>query len=347
MSKNYIEWDGVRIGRNDPVVVIAEACDNHFGSLDRAKAMIREAKNAGVDVIKFQHHLADEEMLPDAPMSDNFDEPLYEFLKKNALTISQHLELKDYCKKVGIAYLCTPFSFPAAKELVGIGLEVFKIGSGEMRDVYYLKKLKTLNRPVIISTGMCRLEEMDKTYKLLSDMDMTFCLMNCLSEYPPKYEDMNLNVVREMQDRYPGAIIGHSDHTPSLYTSFAAVTMGAKVIEKHFTIDKSLKGPDSSVSIDSNDFRQLVEGVRIIERSMGGEKKVNATEEPIRKWAYRSVVTNTSIKKGETITEGMLCTKRPGTGILSEEIDQVVGRIARQDIDRNVMLSWSHLENSK
>lgn len=344
MKRYVIEWDKVRIAEDGLVVVIAEACDNHLGSMDRARAMVRAAKEAGADVIKFQHHLPDEEMLPNAPMSNNFDEPLYEFLKKYALPIKGHVELKKYCESQGIAYLCTPFSWPAAIELAEIGLEVFKIGSGEMRDVYYLENLVKMGRPLIISTGMSRLEEIDKTWGLLEKSNLPFCLMNCLSEYPPRYEDLNLNVIEIMHDRYPKAIIGHSDHTPTLYTSFAAVTLGAKVIEKHVTLDKKLPGPDRDVSVDFSEFAELVRGIRIIEKSMGMFKQVNENEKPIRKWAYRSVVAKVAIPAGQTLTKEMLCTKRPGTGILSEHIHEIVGSKACRNIAENEMISWDDVE---
>lgn len=344
MKQYVIEWDKVRIAGDSPVVVIAEGCDNHLGSLDRAKAMVRAAKEAGADAIKFQHHLPDEEMLPDAPMSKNFDEPLYEFLKKYALSIRDHAELKKYCESRGIAYLCTPFSWPAALELAEIGLEVFKIGSGEMRDVYYLENLARLGRPLIISTGMSGLKEIDKTYGLLEKTNLPFCLMNCLSEYPPRYEDLNLNVIGIMHNRYPKAIIGHSDHTPTLYTSYAAVALGAKIIEKHVTIDKKLPGPDRDVSIDFSELAELVRGIRIIEKAFGTSKQVNEREEPIRKWAYRSIVAKVAISAGQTLTREMLCTKRPGTGILSEHLHDVVGSKALRDIMVGEMISWGDVE---
>ena len=186
------------IGENEPVFIIAEAADNHMGSLETAKEMARLARLAGADAIKFQHHLPDEEMLPDVPMSSNFDIPLYEFLKRYALTLKQHQELMAYCREIGILYMCTPFSLKAAKELNTIGITAFKIGSGEMTDIPSLVRIAALGKPMIVSTGMCTFEEIDRTYNALKDVCPELALTNCLSEYPPVYADVNLRVIEEM-----------------------------------------------------------------------------------------------------------------------------------------------------
>ena len=330
------------ISRDSKAYIIAEACDNHLGNMEKAKEMIKLAKLAGADAIKFQHHIPDEEMLPNVPMSDNFDIPLYEFLKKYSLTIEQHAELKKYCDDIGIQYLCTPFSWQAAKELHEIGIDAFKIGSGEMTDIPTLKKIAGFGKPMIISTGMCTFEEIDRTYNELKSR-VPLVLMNCVSEYPPVYEDINLKVINLMMERYPEAIIGHSDHTPDLYTSFAAIALGAKVIEKHVIIDKRQPGPDQSVSIDFKELAELVEGIRKIEAALGDKKVLHKREEQIRTWAFRSLVTARVIKKGEIISEDMLTSKRPGIGIPSWQIDKVVGKRAARDIPENILLSWSDL----
>ena len=163
------------------VQIIAEACDNHMGSLDTAFEMCRSAKLAGADFIKFQHHLADEEMLAETPMSDNFDEPLYDFLKKNALSLDDHVRLKKFCEEIEINYLCTPFSAKAAEELAGIGVNMFKIGSGELRDLPTLKKIAKIGLPMILSTGMSTLEEIKDTAKFLNDQEVEFSFLNCVS----------------------------------------------------------------------------------------------------------------------------------------------------------------------
>ena len=333
------------LASDQPVFVIAEACDNHLGNMAAAREMCLQAKLAGADAIKFQHHLPDEEMLPDVPTSTNFNIPLYDFLKRYALSLDQHRELIQYCQEIKIQYMCTPFSYKAAEEMVGIGLEVIKIGSGEMTDIPSLVRMaRTFAKPMIVSTGMCTFEEIDRTYDALVKTEIPLALMNCVSEYPPVYEDVNLGVIGEMRKRYPAAVIGHSDHTPDLYTSFAAVTLGAKIIEKHVILDKRQPGPDQSVSIDFRDLAQLVDGIRKIEPALGTEKKVHAREQQIREWAFRSIVTMRPIKKGELIREEMIWSKRPGTGIPSRFRDDIIGRRAVRDIESNRLLVWDDVD---
>tara|TARA_B100001123_G_C15331906_1_gene1031484 strand:+ start:1543 stop:2592 length:1050 start_codon:yes stop_codon:yes gene_type:complete len=333
------------IGPNEKCYIIAEACDNHLGDIDVAKEMCLQSKLAGANAVKFQHHIPEEEMLPDVPMSDNFELPLFEFLKKYALTLDQHQVLMNYCKEINIQYLCTPFSYKAAEEMMGIGLDAIKIGSGEMTDIPSLKKMaKTFDKPMIISTGMCTLDEIDLTYNELIDEGASIALTYCVSEYPPIYEDMNLGMIPIMINRYSSAVIGHSDHTPDLYTSFAAVASGAKIIEKHVILDKRQPGPDQSVSIDFKDLANLVDGIRKIEVSLGKEKKVHEKEKQIREWAFRSIVSLRAIKAGEKIDGDMIWSKRPGTGIPSRYRDNIIGRKAINDIKENKLISWDDLD---
>lgn len=333
-----IEIEGRRVGEFQPVFVIAEAADSHLGSMDRAREMIRQAKEAGADCIKFQHHLPDEEMLKDVPMSDNFEEPLYDFIKKNALTIGQHAELKTYCQQTGIIYLCTPFSFAAAKELISIGVGAFKIGSGEFTDLPSLERIAAFGKPLILSSGMCTIEEVRETYRAAKNWGIPFSILNCVSEYPPHYEDMNIGVIQLLKEEFPEIVIGHSDHSPDLFTSFAAVALGAEIIEKHITLDKRQPGPDQSVSIDMRDLASLVEGVRKIKLSLGREKKVHERERQIREWAFRSIVTTQDIFPGTVLTREMLWTKRPGTGIPSKELPDFIGRKTVKRLNANQLL---------
>jgi N-acetylneuraminate synthase len=326
--------------KKNRVFVIAEACDNHMGNIDTAKEMCRQAKLAGCDCIKFQHHLPDEEMLKDVPMSSNFNMPLYEFLKLHALKIEHHIELLKYCETLGITYLCTPFSLKAACELNEIGVSAFKIGSGEMTDIPTLLRIAEFGKPMIISTGMSTLEEVKRTYDALSPSKIPLAFTNCLSEYPPKYEDINLGVIIKMKHLFPEAVIGHSDHSPDIYTSFAAVALGARIIEKHVILDKKTSGPDQSVSIDFMDLYHLVDGIRKIELAMGDIKKVNDNEKPIREWAFRSIVSVKKLNKGDKITEDMIWSKRPGTGIPSYRMNDVLGKTLLNDIEPNKLLRW-------
>ena len=339
-----ISIENTVIGDGQKVFIIAEGCDNHMGDLEVAKEMCRQAKLAGADCIKFQHHLPDEEMLKDVPMSSNFDIPLYDFLKLHALTLDQHVELMNYCKEIGIIYLCTPFSLKAAYELNEIGVPAFKIGSGEMTDTPTIEKIAALGKPMIVSTGMSTFDEIKRTYDVLVKSGVPFAFTNCLSEYPPKYEDVNLGVIGEMKKAFPEAVIGHSDHTPDLYTCYAAAAMGASIIEKHVILSKQTPGPDQTVSIDFMDLYHLVDGIRKIELASGNTKKVHKNEERIREWAFRSIVAITDIKAGTVITEDMVWSKRPGTGIPSHRMSEVIGKKATCDIKKNTLLKWEDME---
>lgn len=326
------------------IIVIAEACDNHLGDMNVAKEMVRQAKLAGADVIKFQHHLPEEEMLEDVPISSNFNIPLFDFLKKYALKLDDHKELIKYCREVGIAYLCTPFSLAAAIELNGIGQTVFKIGSGEFSDHPYLRRIASFADYLILSSGMSTLAEIDATYTLMREHSgSNFALMNCVSEYPPKYEDLNLGFIDVLLNKYPDVLIGHSDHTPDIYTCFAAVTKGAQIIEKHVILDKKQPGPDQSVSIDFFELKMLVDGIRKIEKASGSERLVHGKEKEIREWAHRSVVSLVDIPAGTIISEDMIWTKRPGTGIPSKDFDNVIGKQTKVEIKRNKLIQWGDL----
>jgi len=332
------------VGGCNPVYVVAEACDNHLGDFGRAMEMARQAKLAGADSVKFQHHLPDEEMLPDVPMSANFNMPLYQFLKRYALTLDRHRQLKDYCETIGIHYLCTPFSWRAAQELAELGVEAYKIGSGELTDLPTLERIASFGKPMIVSTGMSTWEEIDRTYTMLREMGVPLALMNCVSEYPARYEDVNVGVIPVMIAKYPDVVIGHSDHTPDLFTSFAAVALGAKIIEKHVILDKRQPGPDQAVSIDMAELAQLVDGIRKIEASSGTVKQVHRHEEGIRRWATRSLVATRPITGGETILDHMIWSKRPGTGIPSSRRAEVIGRRAARDIPTDRLLAWEDIE---
>lgn len=323
---------------------IAEGCDNHLGSFDMARGLVDAAVYAGADAIKFQHHLPDEEMLEDTPLSDNMEESLFDFLKRNSLSLEDHFKLKEYCDRVGITYLCTPFSLKAAREVKDI-VPFFKIGSGEFQDRWYIDGLSEIGKPVIFSSGMASWEEIIENIEYLKTKFEKFAVLNCLSEYPPIYEDLNLGVIKKLRGEFPDLIIGHSDHTPSIESSLAAVVLGAQIIEKHLTFSKFVPGPDKSVSIDPEQFRELVKFSRNIEKSLGDEKKIQEREVQIRNWAYRSIVLNRDFKKGEIIKLEDLKTKRPGIGIPSKNYKSIIGKSINKDISANSILTYNDLND--
>lgn len=324
-------------------IIIAEACDNHFGKINTAKKFIDLAKKSGADFIKFQHHLPEEEMLKSVHKSKNFQEDLFQFLKKNSLSLKQHKELIKYCKKKNINYLCTPFSYKAALELNVLGVDLFKIGSGEFTDKIFVKKILEFNKPVIFSTGMSSVSDikMMRDFIEKNKKNKNIAFLNCTSEYPPIYEDINLGFIPILKKICPKYVIGHSDHTPDNYTSYAAVALGAKIIEKHIIIKKGFYGPDRDVSIDAVDLLNLVNGIRKIEKSLGNKKKIYQLEKPIEKWAKRSLVSTRNIKKGEAINLENIWSKRPGTGIPSKNYKKYIGKRVNKNIKKNSLLKSS------
>ena len=325
------------------VYIIAEACDNHMGSIEMARALCRAAKYAGADAVKFQHHIPYEEMLKQGTMSDNFDEHLYDFLERNALSLKQHYELKDYCEEIGISYLCTPFSLKAAQEIADL-VPFFKIGSGEFQDWWLIDGLIKLEKSVIFSSGMSSYPELKKNVEYLRQSNLDFALLNCLSEYPPKFHDMNLKFITQLINEFPDIVIGHSDHTQTTFTSTLAVGFGAQIIEKHITLSKMIHGPDKDVSLDPEQFKQLVINLRNINQTLGSEKIVNMDEIAVREWAYRSVVATKDIFPGTEIEIGHLCTKRPGTGIPSKNYKSLIGKKSTKHILKNTMIQPGDFE---
>lgn len=320
-------------------IIIAEGCDNHFGSLDNAKKMVINAKKAGADVIKFQHHIPDEEMLPNVPKSKNFKISLYKFLKKYSLSLHQHESLKNFCKKKKINYLCTPFSLKAALELNDIGVEWFKIGSGEFTDLPFIREVIKLGKPTILSTGMSSQKEIKEVYKFIKRYAKNrIAFMNCTSEYPPNINDINLNFLNVMKKNFKNIIVGHSDHTNSIETSIAAVALGARIIEKHVYLEGKNFGPDRDVSISFKQLKDMVSSIRNVEKAIGKEKKIYPKEMIIRKWATRSLVAKKNLKKGEKILKDSIWSIRPGTGIPSKYYDRIIGTKVKKAIKKNELL---------
>ena len=331
----------VRIGGDAPCAIIAEIADSHLGRMDVAKRLIEEAKAAGASFAKFQLHLPDVEMVPGSIQM--WDGPLYDILKRNLLTIDQHRELKEHASKVGIEYLCTPFCAPAADLLESIGVGGFKTGSGEMTNIPMLRSIARKKKPVIVSTGMCTIDEIDATVTALKAEKAVFALMNCTSEYPAKYEHINLPLIATLQERY-GVVIGHSDHTVDGYTALAAVALGAKIVEKHFTLSKRLPGPDHFISLIPQELADLVDGVRKIEKAMVRRPKaVTADEQKVRDWAHHSVVTAADVAAGAKLTAAQLTVKRPGSGIPAAKLDDVVGKTAKRAFKKDTILHWDDL----
>ncbi|OHA16092.1 MAG: hypothetical protein A3A10_00870 [Candidatus Tagabacteria bacterium RIFCSPLOWO2_01_FULL_42_9] len=345
----------LKIGGKNPCVIVAEIGVDHMGDMNKAKKMIEAAKDCGADVAKFQIHLPDVEMAGNHKALKFHGGSLGEVFKKSHLTPEQHKELKEYCEKAGIQYLCTPFC-PTAVDLLNdiVGVDGFKTGSGEITNLPQHRKLAKISaktgKPVFISTGMCTLEEVADTMSVYKEegSSKNLALMVCTSEYPlEKYDDIALGLIPKFQKMF-GVWAGYSDHSKDNRIACAAVAMGAKIVEKHLTLAYGEGGCDDSVALTPLMFKELVEGVRKVESAMGFEKIVRLEEQKVRNWAFHSVVTNRRIKKGQRITLRNTRPARPGVGIPSKFLDKkysnaLLGRVVRRDLPKNHVLQWEDL----
>ena len=323
-----------------PVVIIAELACEHGGDMNTAKRLIRAAKVAGADVAKLQLHVIEDEMLPNIIKfwAGSMDEVLR---RVNIGTLEQHKELKLYCEELGIMYLCTPFCMAAADMLEKVGVDAYKIGSGELTNIPMIRHIAQKRKPILVSTGMSTINEIIETVDVLHQEKAKFALMHCVSEYPAKYEDLNLKMIDVLKDKF-GCVTGFSDHTDEIYSAIAAVSLGAKIIEKHFTI-RELQGPDNNVSLDPKQFEQMVDAIRKVETSLGASKFVHEEEKSIREWAHHSIISKVDIPLGTMIASEMLTVKRPGNGISAKHLGEFINKKVKKNIIANTLLSWDDI----
>lgn len=362
-ERKTIKIGNVVLGEHLPCVVVPEACDNHHGSLERAKELAQSAKEAGAKIVKFQLHLPEEEMdrsgmkKTSSKMFKQWGD-LYGFIQKNLLSVEDHAKLIEYCKKIGIQYFCTPFSVKAAHILREIGgADAFKIGSGETEDLPMIEEVASMGKPMIISTGMTKLEEIDETVKIVRKAKIPVSLAHCISAYPPKDEtELHLGVISSLKERYT-LPIGFSDHTPpegitaknGIHISereimWSAISQGVIFVEKHFTLDREAKDADSRFSHDYKTLKRLIEDIRTIEVALDDKRDVYSHEKGVWIWAKRSLFATRDIKCGSKIKRDMLTSKRPGIGIRSINYKKVIGMTAKKDIKQGEMFEFKFLK---
>lgn len=318
--------------------IIAEAGVNHNGSLKIAKIMVDKAKEAGADCIKFQTFIAENLVTKNATKAEyqkkqtGAEESQYEMLKRLELPFDEFAELKRYCDQKKIDFLSTPFDFESVNFLNSIGMDKWKIPSGEITNLPYLLAISEHIKPVIISTGMSTLSEVKQAIDILRQRgckDIT--VMQCTSEYPTPYDYVNLHVMNVMKEEL-NVPIGYSDHTIGIEVAIAAVTLGATIIEKHFTLDKKMLGPDHKASIEPDELEQMVRSIRNVESALGIYNKVpNEVEKKTAEVVRKSIVAKCVIKKGEILTKDNLTVKRPGNGISPMRWFEVIGKTATKD----------------
>ncbi len=331
------------VGGDNPVYVIAEAGINHDGDMRKALDLVAAAAQAGATAVKFQTHLPEKEMLRESETAAYVGEPLFDLLKRVELTSEQHLELNSCARRLGICFLSTPFSREAADLLDGVGVPAFKIGSGEMTNHPLLRHVAEKGKPMILSTGMSTLQEVEDSVAVVRAINSDLVLMQCTSTYPSRYEDINLHVLQTYRDRF-GIPVGLSDHSEGIYTCLAAVALGASVLEKHFTLDRNWPGPDQKASIEPNELKELVRGARAVKAALGDRKEVIADEIAVRRMARESVVALVDMDPGTIISSDMVWVKRPGTGIPAREMGNVIGKRVKRSVAADSLLSWEDME---
>ncbi|MBI4710631.1 MAG: N-acetylneuraminate synthase family protein [Nitrospirae bacterium] len=327
------------VGAGEPVLIIAEAGINHDGDIKRAHDLIDVAADAGADVIKFQTHLADKEMLNVSDTAVYLNESLFNLIKRMELTLDQHFELKEHAVKKGLIFLSTPFSKEAVDLLEKVGVDAYKIGSGELTNMPFLEYAASKKKPMIISTGMSTVNEAETTVNMLKSKGIPLMIMQCTSQYPAEYKNVFLKTISEYKDRFK-IPVGFSDHSQGNYMAFAAVTLGACAVEKHFTASRKWPGPDQQSSIEPDELADLVKGIRAIENGLKGSKTLTEGEKGLQQLFRESVVSLKNIPAETVITKGAVWVKRPGSGIPASELNKVIGKKAKKNISADQTLSW-------
>ncbi len=329
------------------VYIIAEIGVNHNGSLDKALACIDAAVECGVDAVKFQTFKSEKLVTKQAQkanyqfVNSDKNENQLEMLKKLELKFEDFKIIKSYCEKNNVDFLSTPFDDESSEFLNSIEIDAFKIGSGDMNNIPFLSKINQYQRPVLLSTGMSTMEEIKEPLAVLNDCKVV--LLHCTSDYPAPLSDINLNVIPAMQAVYKQTV-GYSDHTKGIEVAIAAVALGAKVIEKHFTLDRDLPGPDHKASLEPDDFTRLVKGIRNIELALGdGEKRCMPSEMNTKAVARKSLVMEVNKYAGEIINESDIAIKRPGTGIEPKYYYDFIGKVLKRDISEDEQLDWKDI----
>ncbi len=329
------------------VFIIAEAGVNHNGSLELAKKLIDVAVEAGADAVKFQTFKAVNLVSQTAEKADyqkqttDESESQFDMIKKLELDFDAHKNLIEYCKERKIMFLSAPFDHDSINLLNELGLKIFKIPSGEISNLPYLRLIGSLAKQVILSTGMSTLKEVGDALTILVDSgtkkeDITVLHANTM--YPTPMEDVNLNAMQTIQKEFDVAV-GYSDHTLGIEVDISAVTMGASIVEKHFTLDKTMKGPDHKASLDPKELRAMVSAIRNIEKALGNGVKVpSRSEQPNITVARKSIVAKKMIKQGDVLTEENITVKRPGNGISPMKWNEVLGTLATRDYQMDELI---------
>ncbi|TWO27695.1 N-acetylneuraminate synthase [Campylobacter lanienae] len=343
---NYIQIKDRKIGLDFPPLIIAEIGINHEGSLKTAFEMVDAAYQAGAEVVKHQTHIVDDEMSKEAKkvIPGNANVSIYEIMKRCALSEEDEIRLKQYVEDKGMIYLSTPFSRAAADRLEKMGVAAYKIGSGECNNYPLLEHIANFGKPIILSTGMNNINSVKKAVDIFERYKIKYALLHTTNLYPTPTHLVRLGAMQELQQHFPNAIVGLSDHTTNNLACFAATALGASILERHFTDRMDRPGPDIINSMDPIALKELIEGSKEISLMRGGKKEAAKEEQVTIDFAFATVVTIKNIKKGDIFTKDNIWVKRPGTGeILAESYNEILGKKATNDIPLDTHLSWKDI----
>lgn len=332
--------------KRDPVFIIAEVGSVHDGSFGNALKLIEVAAECKADAVKFQTHIAAAETLRDAPMPPYFKgEPRYEYFERTGFKPDQWRQLKAHCEQHGVKFLSSPFSEEAVELLESVGVDRYKVGSGEVTNLPMLERIARTGKPVLLSSGMSSWAELDAAVNTIRRHHDQITVLQCTSEYPCPYEEVGLNIMDDMRARY-GLPVGLSDHTLTIYASLTAVALGASVIEKHLTFSRRMYGSDARHSLEPTEFADLVTGIRAVEtmlRCAVDKDQMAGQMRDMKQIFEKSVVTVVEIPAGTVITRDMIGIKKPGTGIPARRLEEVIGRRAARDIGKDAVLQEEDL----
>jgi N-acetylneuraminate synthase len=338
------------IGNDHPCFIIAEAGVNHNGESDKAHQLVETAAKTGANAVKFQTFLAEKLATPDAPKAEyqkqttGTTESQYEMLRQLELSPEMHRELMDHCQELGILFLSSPFDEDSADVLAKLDVAAYKVPSGEITNFPLLAHIARKNRPMIVSTGMAYMSEVEAAVRVIEDAGNTeIILLHCVSNYPASPEDINLRAMASMSAAFR-VPVGYSDHTPGIEIPISAVALGARVIEKHLTLDRNLPGPDHRASLEPSEFGTLVQAIRSVESALGDGRKIPAASEiNTTEIARKSLFASKDIPAGSALTSDLIAVKRPGTGLPPSMLQYVVGRAVRDTIPSGAPITLENL----
>ena len=347
-QKPYFKIENRFIGEDFPPLIIPEIGINHDGSFKKAIKLVDAAKKSGAEIVKFQCHILEKEMIKTKIKPGNSDKEIWEIIKKAQLNNQEEKRIQNHCKKNNLIFISTPFSREAADRLEDMNVPCFKIGSGECNNLPLVEHIAKKKRPIILSTGMNNLESIQNSVKVIKKFDCPIAILHCTSMYPTPYKHLRIGAIPLLRKKFPFAVIGSSDHSIGIETSLGAIALGASIIEKHFTVNTKWSGPDNIISIDPNQLKSLISFSKNVWESLGVGIDVLKHETPVIKFAYASVVTTRKISKNETFSYDNLWVKRPGNGkILSNELKKIIGKKSLNNIDKDTQLSPKDVKNYK